>query len=42
MGGFQNIVLRGLGWSSTLVPAGMLFAYAIVFFAVAVWRFRFE
>ncbi len=42
MDGFQNIVLRGLGWTWTLLPAGMLLAYAVVFFAVAVWRFKFE
>ena len=42
MDGFQNIVLRGLGLSSVLLPAGILLAYAVVFFALAVWRFRFE
>ena len=42
MDGFQNIILRGLGASSVLVPAGILTAYSIVFFALAVWRFRYE
>jgi ABC-2 type transport system permease protein len=42
MTGFQNIVLRGLGAGSTLVPAGIIFAWAAAFFAVATWRFRFE
>jgi ABC-2 type transport system permease protein len=42
MDGFQNIVLRGLGLSSVLLPVGILLAYAVVFFALAVWRFRFE
>ena len=42
MDGFQNIVMRGLGLSSVLLPAGILLAYAVVFFALAVWRFRFE
>ena len=42
MDGFQNIVLRGLGLSSVLLPAGILLAYAVAFFALAVWRFRFE
>ncbi len=42
MDGFQNIVLRGLGLSSVLLPAGILLAYAVVFFGLAVWRFRFE
>lgn len=42
MDGFQNIVLRGLGLSSVLLPAGILLAYAGAFFGLAVWRFRFE
>jgi len=42
MDGFQNIVMRGLGLSSVLLPAGILLVYAVVFFALAVWRFKFE
>jgi ABC-2 type transport system permease protein len=42
MVGFQNIVLRGLGLSSVLLPAGILIAFTAVFFGLAVWRFRFE
>ena len=42
MDGFQNIVLRGLGLASVLLPAGVLLGYAVVFFGLAVWRFRFE
>ena len=42
MDGFQNIILRGLGLSSVLLPTGILLAYAVAFFALAVWRFRFE
>jgi ABC-2 type transport system permease protein len=42
MDGFENIVLRGLGLSSVLLPAGILLAYAVAFFGLAVWRFRFE
>jgi ABC-2 type transport system permease protein len=42
MTGFQNIVVRGLGFDSALLPAGILLAYAAVFFGLAVWRFRFE
>ena len=41
MDGFQNIVLRGLYLSSVLVPAGALLVYSLVFFGVAVWRFKF-
>jgi len=42
MDGFQNIVMRGLGLESVLLPAGILLAYAVVFFGLAVWRFKFE
>ena len=42
MTGFQNIVVRGLDFSSVLMPAGILLAYAAAFFALAVWRFKFE
>lgn len=42
MDGFQNIILRGLGLSSVLLPVGILLAYAAAFFGLAVWRFRFE
>ena len=40
MTGLQNILIRGLGLSSTLLPAGILLLYAIGFFALAVWRFK--
>jgi ABC-2 type transport system permease protein len=40
--GFQNVVLRGLGMRSILAPAGIVLAYAGAFFALAVWRFRYE
>lgn len=40
--GFENLVIRGLGLASVWVPAAVLLGYAAVFFAVAVWRFRFE
>lgn len=42
MDGFQNIVLRGLGFNSILLPAGLLMAYTAVFFGLALWRFKFE
>jgi len=42
MDGLKNIVVRGLGLESVLLPASVLLAYAIVFFALAVWRFKFE
>jgi ABC-2 type transport system permease protein len=42
MDGFQNILMRGLGFQSVLLPLGMLLAYALAFFGLAIWRFRFE
>ncbi|MEO8355415.1 MAG: ABC transporter permease [Chloroflexota bacterium] len=40
MTGLQNILIRGLGLASVWVAAGILFAYALGFFVLAVWRFR--
>ena len=40
--GLENIVVRGLGLESALLPAGIVLGYAVLFFAAAVWRFRFE
>jgi ABC-2 type transport system permease protein len=40
--GFQNIILRGQGLEGVLVPAAVVLGYAIIFYALAVWRFRFE
>ncbi len=42
MDGFQNIVMRGLGLASVLVPAIVLLGFAGLFFGLAVWRFKFE
>ncbi|MBM3330402.1 ABC transporter permease [candidate division WOR-3 bacterium] len=42
MDGFQNVVLRGQGFGSALVPALVITGYAALFFTVAVWRFRAE
>ncbi len=42
MDGFQNILMRGLAFPSVLMPAGILMVYALAFFGLAVWRFRFE
>lgn len=38
MDGFENIVSRGLGFESVLVPAAALAGYAVLFFVLAVWR----
>ncbi len=40
MTGLQNLLIRGLDSSSTLLPTGILLAYAAGFFGLAVWRFR--
>ena len=40
MDGFQNILLRGLGLNSTIQPTLILLGYAVLFFVLAVWRFR--
>jgi ABC-2 type transport system permease protein len=42
MQGLSDLVLRGQGLSGILPEAGVLLAFAAVFFAVGVWRFRFE
>jgi ABC-2 type transport system permease protein len=41
MDGFQNIIIRGLGFSSVMLPAAILMGYGLLFFVLAVWRFRF-
>ncbi len=40
MDGFKNIVARGLGFNSVLLPVAALFGYALLFFVLAAWRFR--
>ncbi|OGO41064.1 MAG: hypothetical protein A2W36_02905 [Chloroflexi bacterium RBG_16_58_14] len=40
MDGFKNITIRGLGVEAVLLPAIALLGYAILFFFLAVWRFR--
>jgi len=39
MDGFENIVARGLGFQSVLIPVAVLAGYALLFFALAAWRF---
>jgi len=38
--GLQNILIRGLSFSSLWQPVAILLAYALGFFILAVWRFR--
>lgn len=40
MDGFKNVVIRGLGLQSALLPSAMLCLYALVFFSLAVWQGR--
>jgi len=42
MDAFQNIVQRGLGLHSVLLPTLVLLGYTLVFLALAVWRLRRE
>jgi hypothetical protein len=42
MDGFQNIVLRGLGIASVVVPAIGLWGFAALFLGRVMWRFKFE
>lgn len=40
MDGFKNIVARGLGLTSILLPVAALAGYALFFFILAAWRFQ--
>ena len=42
MDGYQNILLRGQGLESVLLPSAVLVLFALFFGALAVWRFRFD
>ena len=42
MDGYQNIIIRGLGIESALLPSLILFGFAAVCFGLSVWRFKFE
>jgi ABC-2 type transport system permease protein len=42
MQGLLDIVLRGQGLSAVLPEAGVLLAFAAVFFTIGIWRFRYE
>lgn len=42
MQGLLDLVLRGQGLSAVLPEAAVLVGFAVVFFAVGVWRFRYE
>lgn len=40
--GYQNLMVRGQGLVQVLPQIGMLLVFAVVFFAIALWRFDFE
>jgi len=40
MDGLQNVVVRGLGLTSVLVPAAIILGWAVALFGLAVWRLR--
>ncbi len=40
MDGFKNIVARGLGFNSVLIPVAALAGYTLLFFILAAWRFQ--
>lgn len=42
MQGMLNIVLRGQGLTGILLESGVLVGFALMFFAIGIWRFRFE
>lgn len=42
MQGMLDIVLRGEGLSAVLPEAAVLLGFAVVFYAIGIWRFRYE
>jgi ABC-2 type transport system permease protein len=40
--GFQDVMVRGQGLEAILPVVGVLMAYALVFWVLALWRFRFD
>jgi ABC-2 type transport system permease protein len=42
MTGYQNLLARGQGLLQILPQIGVLWAFAVIFFAIAVWRFDYD
>ncbi len=42
MQGLLDLVLRGQAWTAILPEAGVLLGFAVVFFVVGIWRFKYE
>jgi ABC-2 type transport system permease protein len=40
--GFQDVIVRGQGLEQVLPSIGVLLIFAVIFWAIGVWRFRFE
>ncbi|MGB0388040.1 MAG: ABC transporter permease [Ardenticatenaceae bacterium] len=40
--GYHDVIVRGLGINAVLTEIGVLLAFALTFFAFALWRFRFD
>jgi ABC-2 type transport system permease protein len=39
---YQDLLVRGYGFAEVLPKVGVLAAFAVLFFVIGVWRFRFE
>jgi ABC-2 type transport system permease protein len=42
LSGYHDVMIRGLGVSAVLGEAGVLLGFSVLFFLIALWRFRFE
>jgi ABC-2 type transport system permease protein len=42
LAGYHDVIIRGLGLKAVLPETGVLLGFAALFFAGALWRFRFE
>ncbi|CAN5667006.1 linearmycin resistance permease LnrM [soil metagenome] len=42
MDGFQSVILRGAGVAEVAQPTLVLLGFALVFFVLGIWRFRYE
>jgi ABC-2 type transport system permease protein len=42
LSGFQDIIVRGLGVMDILPAVGMLLLFALFFWGIGIWRFRFD
>jgi len=42
LAGYHDVIVRGFGVGDVLGEAGVLFGFAVLFFLLALWRFRFN